>query len=100
MSTIWRRWSSAVAFAIVDEVDSLVDEARTRSSSRGLSGRSGLYVSVNAIILNLPREFELDEKQRTVNLTDAGMGRRAHHCAASVMKDRSTRRQTRPWSTT
>ena len=63
------------AFAIVDEVDSiLVDEARTPLIISGPSeDRSGLYVSVNAIIPELAREeFELDEKQRTVNLTEAG----------------------------
>ena len=63
------------AFAIVDEVDSiLVDEARTPLVISGPSeDRSGLYVSVNAIIPELAREdFELDEKQRTVNLTEAG----------------------------
>ena len=63
------------AFAIVDEVDSiLVDEARTPLIISGPSeDRSGLYVAVNAIIPHLTREeFELDEKQRTVNLTDAG----------------------------
>src|SRR6202046_3581345 len=63
------------AFAIVDEVDSiLVDEARTPLIISGPSeDRSGLYVSVNAIIPELAREeYELDEKQRTVNLTDAG----------------------------
>src|ERR1700732_2210741 len=62
-------------FAIVDEVDSiLVDEARTPLIISGPSeDRSGLYVSVNALIPQLAREeFELDEKQRTVNLTDAG----------------------------
>ena len=63
------------AFAIVDEVDSiLVDEARTPLIISGPSeDRSSLYVSVNTIIPELAREeFELDEKQRTVNLTDAG----------------------------
>src|SRR5271163_4735983 len=63
------------AFAIVDEVDSiLVDEARTPLIISGPSeDRSNLYVSVNAIIPELAREeFELDEKQRTVNLTEAG----------------------------
>ena len=63
------------AFAIVDEVDSiLVDEARTPLIISGPSeDRSGLYVAVNAIIPQLVREdYELDEKQRTVNLTEAG----------------------------
>src|SRR5580658_578816 len=62
-------------FAIVDEVDSiLVDEARTPLIISGPSeDRSGLYVGVNALIPSLKREdFEIDEKQRTVNLTEAG----------------------------
>src|SRR3984885_9469835 len=63
------------AFAIVDEVDSiLVDEARTPLIISGPSeDRSGLYVSVNAIIPQLIREdYDIDEKQRTVNLTEGG----------------------------
>ena len=62
-------------FAIVDEVDSiLVDEARTPLIISGPSDdRSDLYNSVNALIPSLSRtDFELDEKQRTVNLTEAG----------------------------
>ena len=62
-------------FAIVDEVDSiLVDEARTPLIISGPSDdRSDLYNSVNALIPNLSKtDFELDEKQRTVNLTEAG----------------------------
>ena len=63
------------AFAIVDEVDSiLVDEARTPLIISGPSeDRSNLYVAVNALIPGLSREeYELDEKQRTVNLTETG----------------------------
>jgi preprotein translocase subunit SecA len=63
------------AFAIVDEVDSiLVDEARTPLIISGPSeDRSGLYASVDTIIPRLVKEdYELDEKQRTVNLTEAG----------------------------
>ena len=62
-------------YAIVDEVDSiLVDEARTPLIISGPSDdRSDLYNSVNEIIPRLVRaDFELDEKQRTVNLTEAG----------------------------
>jgi preprotein translocase subunit SecA len=62
-------------FAIVDEVDSiLVDEARTPLIISGPSeDRSGLYVGVNSLIPLLKREdFEIDEKQRTVNLTEGG----------------------------
>src|ERR1700731_1476121 len=81
------------AFAIVDEVDSiLVDEARTPLIISGPSeDRSGLYVAVNAIIPHLTREeFELDEKQRTVNLTDAGNEHaEALLRAADVMKEGS-----------
>src|ERR1700689_4199493 len=60
---------------IVDEVDSiLVDEARTPLIISGPSeDRSGLYVSVNALIPQLFREdYDIDEKQRTVNLTEGG----------------------------
>ena len=63
------------AFAIVDEVNSiLVDEARTPLIISGPSeDRSNLYVAVNALIPSSSREeYELDEKQRTVNLTEAG----------------------------
>ena len=62
-------------FAIVDEVDSiLVDEARTPLIISGPSeDRSGLYVGVNAFIPQLKREdFDIDEKQRAVSLTEAG----------------------------
>ncbi len=63
------------AFAIVDEVDSiLVDEARTPLIISGPSeDRSGLYAAVDTIIPRLVAgDFEIDEKQRTVNLTEAG----------------------------
>jgi preprotein translocase subunit SecA len=62
-------------FAIVDEVDSiLVDEARTPLIISGPSDdRSDLYNAVNVLIPKLSKtDFELDEKQRTVNLTEAG----------------------------
>jgi preprotein translocase subunit SecA len=63
------------SYAIVDEVDSiLVDEARTPLIISGPSeDRSDLYNSVNALIPHLTSDdFELDEKQRTTNLTEAG----------------------------
>ena len=62
-------------FAIVDEVDSiLVDEARTPLIISGPSDdKSDLYNQVNGLIPHLGKgDFELDEKQRTVNLTEAG----------------------------
>ena len=63
------------AFAIVDEVDSiLIDEARTPLIISGPSeDRSGLYAAVDTIIPRLiAGDFDIDEKQRTVNLTEAG----------------------------
>jgi preprotein translocase subunit SecA len=62
-------------FAIVDEVDSiLVDEARTPLIISGPSeDRSGLYAGVDKLIPSLVREdFDIDEKQRSVSLTEAG----------------------------
>jgi len=62
-------------FAIVDEVDSiLVDEARTPLIISGpTEDNSELYKSVDSLIPRLEKEdFELDEKQRQVNLTEAG----------------------------
>ncbi len=63
-------------FAIVDEVDSiLVDEARTPLIISGpLDDRSEFYNTIDTFIPNLTKEdYELDEKQRTVNLTEVGM---------------------------
>ncbi len=63
------------AFAIVDEVDSiLIDEARTPLIISGPSeDKSDLYFAVDKLIPALSAEhFEIDEKQRTVNLTEAG----------------------------
>ena len=62
-------------FAIVDEVDSiLIDEARTPLIISGPSEDSSeSYIAVNRIIPKLIAEdFELDEKQRSVTLTEAG----------------------------
>jgi preprotein translocase subunit SecA len=63
-------------FAIVDEVDSiLVDEARTPLIISGpLDDRSEFYNTIDAFIPILDKEdFELDEKQRTVALSEVGM---------------------------
>jgi len=62
-------------YAIVDEVDSiLIDEARTPLIISGpLEDRADLYQAVDDIIPTLAAEdFELDEKQRQVSLTEAG----------------------------
>jgi preprotein translocase subunit SecA len=63
------------AFAIVDEVDSiLIDEARTPLIISGPSDdRSDLYLSIDKLIPKLvSADYELDEKQRTSSLTEAG----------------------------
>ena len=62
-------------YAIVDEVDSiLIDEARTPLIISGASeDRSDLYVSVNALIPDLDEScYTVDEKTRSVTLTDDG----------------------------
>ncbi|MBO7454448.1 MAG: preprotein translocase subunit SecA [Alphaproteobacteria bacterium] len=62
-------------YAIVDEVDSiLIDEARTPLIISGAAEDSAdLYVKVNAIMPQLVKEdYEVDEKQRNVTLTEAG----------------------------
>ncbi len=64
-------------FAIVDEVDSiLIDEARTPLIISGPSEEStGLYRRVDSIMPKLARDqhFTVDEKNRTVMLTDEGV---------------------------
>jgi preprotein translocase subunit SecA len=63
-------------YAIVDEVDSiLIDEARTPLIISGpLDDRSEFYNTIDAYIPKLDKaDYEVDEKQRTVTLTEAGM---------------------------
>jgi preprotein translocase subunit SecA len=63
-------------YAIVDEVDSiLVDEARTPLIISGpLDDRSEFYNTIDGYIPALDKtDYEVDEKQRTVTLTEAGM---------------------------
>ncbi|MGA7611995.1 MAG: preprotein translocase subunit SecA [Xanthobacteraceae bacterium] len=65
-------------YAIVDEVDSiLVDEARTPLIISGpLDDRSDFYNTIDAFIPKLDKtDFDVDEKQRTVTLTEVGMER-------------------------
>ncbi|MBL6823556.1 MAG: preprotein translocase subunit SecA [Luminiphilus sp.] len=72
-----------LAFAIVDEVDSiLIDEARTPLIISGAAEDSSeLYRKINTLIPRLTRrsseeaedgDFVIDEKQRTVELTEDG----------------------------
>ena len=63
-------------FAIVDEVDSiLIDEARTPLIISGpLDDRSDFYNTIDAYIPKLDKaDYDVDEKQRTVALSEAGM---------------------------
>ena len=65
-------------FAIVDEVDSiLIDEARTPLIISGpAEDSSEMYRDINGLIPELTEaDFEKDEKQRTVMLTEAGTER-------------------------
>eukprot|EP00752_Nemacystus_decipiens_P013246 g11735.t1 len=62
-------------FAIIDEVDSiLIDEARTPLIISGpTEDSSDVYRTVDALIPKLVREdYEIDEKQRSVTLTEQG----------------------------
>jgi preprotein translocase subunit SecA len=64
------------AYAIVDEVDSiLVDEARTPLIISGpLDDRSDFYSTIDSFMPQLDKsDYDVDEKQRTVALTEAGM---------------------------
>ncbi|HEX5845107.1 MAG TPA: preprotein translocase subunit SecA, partial [Rhodoplanes sp.] len=63
-------------YAIVDEVDSiLIDEARTPLIISGpLDDRSEFYNTIDEFIPKLDKsDYEVDEKQRTVAMTEAGM---------------------------
>jgi len=66
-------------FAIVDEVDSiLIDEARTPLIISGPAEKStDLYYQVNGIIPRLVREkdYVIDEKARSVTLTEEGIAK-------------------------
>src|SRR5579864_2462497 len=80
-------------YAIVDEVDSiLIDEARTPLIISGpLDDRSDFYNTIDTFIPKLDKtDYEVDEKQRTVNLTEAGMERMEQGLrAASLLKSDS-----------
>ncbi len=63
-------------YAIVDEVDSiLIDEARTPLIISGpTDDKSELYISVDAIIKQLPEDlYEKDEKTKNITLTEDGV---------------------------
>ncbi len=66
-------------YAIVDEVDSiLIDEARTPLIISGPAEKStSLYYQINRIIPRLKKDYHytIDEKSRTVALTDEGVAK-------------------------
>jgi preprotein translocase subunit SecA len=76
------RVQRALAFAVVDEVDSiLIDEARTPLIISGPADESTeLYLAINALVPKLtrqkeedgPGDFAVDEKQKQVHITEAG----------------------------
>ena len=73
-------------YAIVDEVDSiLIDEARTPLIISGpAEDSSELYRQVDMLIPSLlPEDYEKDEKQRTVTLTESGVEQIEEHAARS-----------------
>ncbi len=78
------------AYAIVDEVDSiLIDEARTPLIISGpLEDRADLYQTVDELMkIIVAEDFELDEKQRQVALSEAGNEKMEKALAAAgVMK--------------
>jgi preprotein translocase subunit SecA len=73
-------------YAIVDEVDSiLIDEARTPLIISGSAEDSSrLYVDADRVIRHLKKDvdFEVDEKQRSVQMTESGNDKveAAFHC--------------------
>ena len=80
-------------YAIVDEVDSiLIDEARTPLIISGpLDDRSEFYNTIDTYIPTLDKaDYEVDEKQRTVTLTEAGMEKMEQRLrAAGLLKSNS-----------
>ncbi|MFL5089403.1 MAG: DEAD/DEAH box helicase, partial [Xanthobacteraceae bacterium] len=80
-------------YAIVDEVDSiLIDEARTPLIISGpLDDRSDFYNTIDAFIPQLDKaDYEVDEKQRTVALTEVGMEKLEQRLkAADLLKSES-----------
>src|SRR5215211_2954012 len=80
-------------YAIVDEVDSiLIDEARTPLIISGpLDDRSDFYNTIDAFVPQLDKaDYEVDEKQRTVALTEVGMEKLEQRLkAANLLKSES-----------
>lgn len=74
--SLYERVQRDFNFAIVDEVDSiLIDEARTPLIISGeAEDSSAVYISMAKIIPHLDeQDYEKDEKQKSVTLTETGM---------------------------
>ncbi|OGW15062.1 MAG: preprotein translocase subunit SecA [Nitrospinae bacterium RIFCSPLOWO2_12_FULL_45_22] len=80
-------------YAIVDEVDSiLIDEARTPLIISGLAEESTeKYYQIDRIIPRLKREedYQIDEKARTVSLSEEGVGKAERLLAVENLYDPS-----------
>src|SRR3990167_1652559 len=80
-------------YAIVDEVDSiLIDEARTPLIISGLAEESTeKYYQIDRIIPRLKREedYQIDEKARTVSLSEEGVGKTERLLAVENLYDTS-----------
>jgi preprotein translocase subunit SecA len=95
-------------YAIVDEVDSiLIDEARTPLIISGpLDDRSDLYTTIDAFIPKLsPEDYEIDEKQRSANFSEAGteklegLLREAQLSGVARSSRAGTKRSVKAWPT-
>lgn len=78
-------------YAIVDEVDSiLIDEARTPLIISGSGDESSeLYARADAFVRGLQAEtdYEIDEKQKTINLTEQGIARAESYFGLENLSD-------------
>lgn len=78
-------------FGIIDEVDSiLIDEARTPLIISGAGDKStDMYFRVDRFIVRLKHEqdYEMDEKARTVNLTEEGVSKAEQYFAVENLAD-------------
>ena len=78
-------------FAIVDEVDSiLIDEARTPLIISGAGDKStDMYFRVDRFIVHLKpdQDYEKDEKDNTVNLTDGGLKKAEQYFSVENLAD-------------
>ena len=77
-------------FAIVDEVDSiLIDEARTPLIISGPAEKSAdLYFRADLFVRGIKEEdYDIDEKMRTANLTDAGVHKAERFFSATNLFD-------------